>query len=248
MSGSVSVSRSTRGVRMTAAEANASSGTGLSAAELGVLDGVTPGTAAASKAVVLDSSKGVATITSATITTLTSTDIAGGPTFSAGVGAGGGGSVSPRLIWTGGHQPYDSSDGSNSTPAATETYIAEVFIPCNMTITGIAVFNGSVASGNMKVCLADETGAPVSAATSASTAMSGTSTLQRIPFAVAYAAKGPRTMYVLLQIDNNTARYRTIPFSSCGASKKTGEVYGTFTTVTPPTTFTANVGPMAQLY
>ena len=58
-------------VTATAAEINAIAGGGLSAAELGVLDGVTAGTATASKAVVLDASKGIATITSATITTLT---------------------------------------------------------------------------------------------------------------------------------------------------------------------------------
>ncbi len=45
--------------------------TTISEAEIGVLDAVTAGTAAASKAVVLDASKGIATITSATITTLT---------------------------------------------------------------------------------------------------------------------------------------------------------------------------------
>jgi hypothetical protein len=45
--------------------------TTISEAEIGVLDAVTAGTAAASKAVVLDSSKGIATITSATITTMT---------------------------------------------------------------------------------------------------------------------------------------------------------------------------------
>lgn len=46
-------------VTATAAEINAISGGGLSAAELGVLDGVTPGTAAASKAVVLDANSKV---------------------------------------------------------------------------------------------------------------------------------------------------------------------------------------------
>ena len=45
----------------------------VSATELGYLDGLTPGTATASKAVVLGSSKEIATITTATITTLTST-------------------------------------------------------------------------------------------------------------------------------------------------------------------------------
>lgn len=48
-------------------------GTLLSGSEITVLDSVTPGTAAASKALVLNSSKGISTITSATITTATST-------------------------------------------------------------------------------------------------------------------------------------------------------------------------------
>jgi len=65
------------------ATAPGQAGTSLSGAELTVLDGVTPGTATASKAVVLGASKNIATITSATITTLTTTGIAGGPTFSA---------------------------------------------------------------------------------------------------------------------------------------------------------------------
>lgn len=57
-------------VTATAAEINAIAGGGLSSAELGVLDGVTPGTATASKALVLDSGKAIATITSLTATTL----------------------------------------------------------------------------------------------------------------------------------------------------------------------------------
>jgi len=46
-------------------------GSALSGTEVAFLDGVTAGTATASKAVVLNSSKGIATITSATITTMT---------------------------------------------------------------------------------------------------------------------------------------------------------------------------------
>lgn len=47
----------------------------IDSAESAVVDGVTPGTAAANKAVVLDGAKGVSTITAATITTLTSTTV-----------------------------------------------------------------------------------------------------------------------------------------------------------------------------
>src|SRR5574343_1785285 len=79
----------------------------LSTTELGFIDGVTAGTATASKALVLDSSKGIATITSATITTLTTTTIAsaftasGAITPTAGVAAAGGFAVSPRNWHTG---------------------------------------------------------------------------------------------------------------------------------------------------
>lgn len=52
-------------------------GATLSATELGFVDGVTAGTATASKAVVLGASKEIATITSATITTLTTSGITG---------------------------------------------------------------------------------------------------------------------------------------------------------------------------
>ena len=46
-------------------------GNTITGTELGYVDGITPGTAAASKALVLNASKGISTITSATITNLT---------------------------------------------------------------------------------------------------------------------------------------------------------------------------------
>ncbi len=62
----------------------------LSLAEQAALDGVTAGTATASKAVVLGASKEIGTITSATITTLTSTAVvaSAGVTSSGPTGAG----------------------------------------------------------------------------------------------------------------------------------------------------------------
>ena len=70
-------------------------GSELTGTEIALLDGITAGTAAASKAVVLGASKEIATITTATITNLTSTTITpttiagaanftGTPTFAAG--------------------------------------------------------------------------------------------------------------------------------------------------------------------
>ncbi len=156
-------------------------------------------------------------------------------------------SVSPRLIHTGGMPARVNTDGTDATPVATEVYIAQIFIDANCTITGVANFNGSVVSGNIKVGLADSAGNIV--ATSASTVMSGVDSYQRVPFTSTYAAKGPATFYVLLFVDNGTARINCHTFGDFGAGKQTGQVFATgFTTITPPTTFTTGLGPIASLY
>ena len=164
-----------------------------------------------------------------------------------GVAAGGGFAVSPRNIHTGDAPATASTSGTDATPVNTEVYIGEIFVPANCTVTGVAVFNGSVASGNIKVGLANSSGAVV--ATSASTAMSGTDAYQRIDFTATYAAKGPATYYVLQFVDNNTARINTHTVGNFGAAKQTGQTYATgFTTITPPTTFTTALAPIASLY
>lgn len=138
-----------------------------------------------------------------------------------------------------------STYGTDSTPVITETYIAQVDVPHACVATGIALFNGSVASGNIKLALADDQGRVL--IQTASTAMAGTDAYQRVPFTETIALTGG-TYFVLLQVDNTTARVNTHTLGNSGCSKKTGETYGTFTTVTPPTTFTANLGPVASLY
>jgi hypothetical protein len=140
-----------------------------------------------------------------------------------------------------------TTDGNDTTPSVTETYIAEVYVPTNMTITGVALLNGSAVAGNVTVCLANSSGVPVGTQ-SASTAQSGTDAYQSIPLGATYAAVGPATYYVLVQFNSTSARFNTHILGRFGASKKTAETYGTFTTVTPPTTFTTAQGPIASLY
>lgn len=166
-----------------------------------------------------------------------------------GVAAAGGFSNSARLVHSGGAVARVNTDGTDTTPADTETYIAEVFVPANVTVTGVSVFLGSATEGNIKVGLADSTGAVV--ATSASTDCSGATvdSYFRVAFTGTYAAKGPATYYVLLLNDSTSNRFNSHTFGDFGASKKTGEVYATgFTTITPPTTFTTAQGPIASLY
>ena len=164
-----------------------------------------------------------------------------------GIWAAGGFSVSPRMFHTGGIPAQVSTDGTDQTPVATEVYICELFIPCNVDVTGLAIFNGSAVSENVKVGLADSSGKII--ATSASTAQSGTDAYQRVPFTNKKALVGPATYYALVFIDNATGRLNTHTIGNFGASKQTGQVYATgFTTVTPPTTLTTALGTIASLY
>lgn len=152
----------------------------------------------------------------------------------------------PTVFHTGDAAPMTTTTGTDTTPVITEEYVARVFVPMNAKLTGISLLNGSAVSGNVTVILYDSNGGIV--ANSASTAQSGTAAYQQIPFASAYNAKGPANYFVGLQVDNTTARFRSHILGNFGASKKTAQTYGTLTALTPPTTFTTGVGPVADTY
>jgi hypothetical protein len=179
--------------------------------------------------------------------------IGGAKTFSAAIVPSGGvaaatGTAIPNTIHTGGRPATVSTDGTDTTPSVTETYYAQVFVPANMTVTGVALFNGSAVAGNVRISMLTSAGVPIAAALTASTAQSGTDAYQRIPFASPWAAVGPATYYVAVQFNNTGARFNSHVFGDFVAGKKTGETFGTFTTVTVGTTFTASLGPYASLY
>lgn len=178
--------------------------------------------------------------------------VSGVLTPTGGVAAAGGLTASPRLCHTGGQPAIASTSGAELTPVVTELYLAEVFVPANMTITGAAVFWGSATEGNAKVALYTSAGTRV--ALSASTDVSGftaDSYGTRIAFSAPYAAVGPATYYVGVICDSTDNVVNTHVVGNFGAGKITGLVYATeagYATVTPPTTFTTGLGPIASLY
>ena len=165
-------------------------------------------------------------------------------------------SVSPRCWHTGGEPAIASTSGTEITPVITEIYLAEIFIPANATITGVAIFNGAAAANNVKVGLYTAAGVLVAtnATGGAGTAQAGTDAYQRVPFTSAYTAKGPATYYVGLIFDGTTARANAHVVGNFGAGKLTGHVFSTamettaVTGLTMPTTFTTALGPIASLY
>lgn len=173
---------------------------------------------------------------------------AGVYTPTGGVAAAGGFSQSPRCVSTGNRSVTSLTAPHSTAFVTTDTYIAELFVEGNMTITGAAVLMGTTAgNGHISVALADSTGKVV--ASSATTTTTGTATtFTKVAFSSPYAAVGPATYYLLVQGDSTSDFLGTHVAGVFGASLKTSETYGTFTTVTPPTTFTANQGPIADLY
>jgi microcystin-dependent protein len=173
------------------------------------------------------------------------------PAYGGGVPAASGYTVSPRCLHTGNNPATAATDGTNLDAVVTELYVCEVFIPSNVTLTGVAPFWGGATNGNAKVALFNSAGTRV--ALSASTDVSGHTVddYTRIAFSATYAAVGPATYYVGIICDDNTHDLNTHVIGNFGAGKITGLVYATeagYASITVPTTFTTGLGPIATLY
>lgn len=191
----------------------------------------------------------VASLASSGAISATTIAASGAITPTGGVAAAGGFTLSPRGIHSGGVTATQTTDGNDSTPVITETYICEVIIPANMTITGIAFLNGSaVGTDKLVGILFNSSGVVVANTALAGTTATGTDAFQKIDLTATYAAKGPATYYIGLQVNGTTYRFNSHILGVFGASKKTGETFGTPTTITAPTTFTTALGPIASLY
>lgn len=155
--------------------------------------------------------------------------------------------TAPTVFHSGGVAPVAVSTGTDATAVNTETYIVEVFVPVKTTITGVAPLLLATSTGNVKFSLATSAGVVIAAAQTASTAATAAAAYQLIPFVTPYVALGPQKFLILMQ-NSGSNHYRAHAVGNFGASKKTGETYGTFTNVTAPTTFTADVAPICDLY
>jgi len=154
---------------------------------------------------------------------------------------------SPRLCYIGGNPARISTDGTDSTPVVTETYIGELEVSQALVATGLALMNGSAVAGKVVGILYSRTGAVVAYTALAGTDQAGTDAIQRIPF-VTPAKLREGIYYAGFQFNNTSARFNSQVFGNFGAAKKTGETFGVPTSITPPSTFTTNLAPLGGLY
>lgn len=164
------------------------------------------------------------------------------PTPSTPVGA-------PTVFYACGVAPVAVATGTDKTATNTETAIVEIFIPVTTTITGVAWLGLASSTGNVQFSMANASGTVITAAQTASTATTTTVDWQAAAFATPWVAYGPAKYFVLMQ-NSGSNHYRAIVLGRCGASVKTAETFGTFTTVTPPQpgTFTTGIVPFISTY
>lgn len=143
------------------------------------------------------------------------------------------------------------SFGTNTTPVAGTVYYTELEVPANKTVTGIGVLQGT-AVGTDKAIVSlyhPTTGALLRSSALAGVTMTSTDAFQEYPLTATYDIVGPTKVWVGLQINGTTARFRSIAASTF--LRWTGSAagsFGTLPTITPPTTFAADKGPIAYVY
>jgi hypothetical protein len=154
-----------------------------------------------------------------------------------------------KHFYAGGVAPAATTSGTDTAGINGTLFISEVFIPCNATLTGISFLLGSVGgTDKVVVALFDSTGAIVAnSALDASVTAGTTATFQRVPFTATYAAKGPAKYYIGVQTNGNTAKIRTQAFGD-HETVSISQTFDTLVAISPPTTFTASVGPIAMTY
>ena len=145
---------------------------------------------------------------------------------------------------------YGSFGGDTAYVAGT-IYIADIFIPRNITLTGVGVLNGTaVGTDKLIVALFNSAGTKVANSALAGTTASGTDAFQEIAFTGTYAAVGPARYWIGVQCDGTTAKGRMVVTSTFidVLTKSTAGSFGTVGNQTVPTTFTTAVGPIAYVY
>jgi hypothetical protein len=144
------------------------------------------------------------------------------------------------------------SDGTSSTPVNGTRYWCSLYIPHRVRLTGISyLIGGTGGTDKVIVELKDAYGASLANSALAGATVGTANTFQPVAFTAGLFVD-PGWYYVVVQMNGTTARLRTIP-ANLGISQvaNTGSAAGTFGTVaaiTPPTGFTADVGPIAYVY
>jgi hypothetical protein len=173
--------------------------------------------------------------------------VTGAVTHTGGI-ADGGGLMKNFMGW----RPSALTSGTSTTPSATVVYLTQIYVPFNVTLTGIYVNNGATVGTNKWIAaLFNSAGTALANSALAGVTTSGADGYQQLPFTGTVAVTGPGVYWIGLYANGTTDRFRSVPAVGqyAGyAGSISAQTFGTVATITPPTTFTADVGPVAFTY
>lgn len=141
--------------------------------------------------------------------------------------------------------------GTSAVHVAGTTYYSEIWLPAGKTITGIGVLNGAtVGTNNLAVAIhGAEGGAALATSALAGVLSAGANAFQEIALTAPFTAPCAGLYWIAVQCNGTTATTRRIAASTyLNLTKSTAGTFGTFPSLTVPTTFTADVGPIAYVY
>jgi hypothetical protein len=144
-----------------------------------------------------------------------------------------------------------ASLGTSAVHVAGTLYISELLIERNFTITNINVLNGAtVGTDKLLAAIYDATGNLLGNSATAGATSAGASAFQTLALTAPIKVQGPARYWIMVQCNGTTATTRRIAastFVDCLATSTTG-TFGTVpATITVPTTFTADKGPIAYV-
>jgi hypothetical protein len=156
----------------------------------------------------------------------------------------------PRILPNGPILAF-ASLGTSAVHVAGTWYRSEIYVPHLAQWTGINVLNGAtVGTDNIMVALYDTNGVLITNSAVAGALSAGANAFQSLAF-LTQPILNPGRYFVAVQCNGTTATTRKWAAAN-GGNQMTQSTAGTFGTVpesfTPPTTFTADVGPIAALY
>lgn len=142
------------------------------------------------------------------------------------------------------------SFGTSTTPVAGTQYWANLDIPVSKTLTGIGCLNGATAATDLLIYgLWNSSGVLIANTALAGVVAASADTFQQIAF-TATKAVTPGRYFIGWQTNGTTTRFRTIAastFIDVVTASDTGS-FATLETLTVPTTFTADKGPICYVY
>jgi hypothetical protein len=160
--------------------------------------------------------------------------------------AGSGPSVVPI-----GSVAYASFGNATTFGASGTTQVASLHVPFNLTVTNINCLQGGTVGTNSVIgILYNTAGTKIANSATAGIATVGANTFLVLPLTAPLAIQGPGRYFVGLMPNGSTDNFRGVAastFVNVLSAQVAAGVFGTLPNITPPTTFSANNGPICFL-